>query len=649
MKPLRPWMWLPRNLTALFLAVAALAVVALVWLGVRLLEQDRALEAQRLEERRESAADRVVAALEQTLTAEDRKLADLRPETGRSAAQDVLWIKAGHQGLQAWPERALLYYPALPPVREASPQLYLAGEKAEFIDRNHERAVETFRALTASADPAVKAGAQLRLARNLRKLGRYEAALEVYEDLAGSAGVTLSGAPAELVARRARCAVLEELGRSEQLRLEAQGLYESLRSGRWQLDRASYLHYSHPLERWLKTGPSSDTGRQALAGAVDWLWRHWQTTREAEPDSSGRRSLHVQGTPVTVIWQASFDRLEALAAGPRYQQLRWFEPALRALDLTGVQVALLDAGDNLVHGPQPAAGSPQTRRVASVTGLPWTVAVSRSDTQADLGQFAQRRRLMLGGLVTLAVLVVAGSYLIARGVSRELAVARLQSDFVSAVSHEFRTPLTSLHQFTEILVEDDDLPVAERRSFYEALARATRRLTRLVESLLDFGRMEAGARPYRLEPLDAAQFAAAVAAEFRQEVSAQGFLIECHTPAGAVPVRADKDALAQALWNLLDNAVKYSGDSRTVRLEVERNEEVIIRVRDQGLGIPASEQKQVLRKFVRGSAAKACGIKGTGIGLTIVRHIVEAHGGRLALESEPGKGSTFTILLPIGG
>ena len=160
--------------------------------------------------------------------------------------------------------------------------------------------------------------------------------------------------------------------------------------------------------------------------------------------------------------------------------------------------------------------------------------------------------------MTLAVLVIAGSYLIARGVSRELAVARLQSDFVSAVSHEFRTPLTSLHQFTEILVEDDDLPAAERRSFYEALARATRRLTRLVESLLDFGRMEAGARPYRLEPLDAAPFAAAVAAEFWQEVSAQGFLIECHTPAGAVPVRADKDALAQALWNLLDNAVKYS-------------------------------------------------------------------------------------------
>jgi len=359
--------------------------------------------------------------------------------------------------------------------------------------------------------------------------------------------------------------------------------------------------------------------------------------------------LRIGGTPVVVIWRASYDRLAALIAGSRYQRVHWLEPAQRDLDLAGVQVTLLDAEENLVHGVRPSAGLPQTRRIASVTGLPWTVAVTNSNTQADLDQFVQRRRLLLGGLVTLALLVITSSYLIGRAVSRELAVARLQSDFVSAVSHEFRTPLTSLHQFTEILVEGDDLPAAERRTFYEALARATRRLTRLVESLLDFGRMEAGARPYRLEPLDAAQFATMVATEFRQEVSAQGFVIECDVPPEAIPVRADKDALAQAVWNLLDNAVKYSGDGGTVRLEVERNEEVAIRVRDQGVGIPASEQKQIFRKFARGSAAKARGIKGTGIGLTIVRHIVEAHGGRLALESEPGRGSAFTILLPLGG
>jgi signal transduction histidine kinase len=114
-------------------------------------------------------------------------------------------------------------------------------------------------------------------------------------------------------------------------------------------------------------------------------------------------------------------------------------------------------------------------------------------------------------------------------------------------------------------------------------------------------------------------------------------------------VQGDREALAQALWNLLDNAVKYSDDSRKVHVEVEAGTRIAIHIRDWGFGIPASERGQILRKFTRGSAAKAHGIKGTGIGLAMVKHVVDAHGGAIRIESEPGKGSTFTILLPAGG
>jgi two-component system phosphate regulon sensor histidine kinase PhoR len=281
--------------------------------------------------------------------------------------------------------------------------------------------------------------------------------------------------------------------------------------------------------------------------------------------------------------------------------------------------------------------------------LPWDVVLVNANLEADLSQFAQRRRLMAAGLAILALLVIAASYLIARAVRRELAAAQLQSDFVSAVSHDFRTPLTSMRQFTEMLVEDDDLPAEKRRAFYRAQERATRRLSRLVESLLDFGRMEAGARPYRREPLDAARLAQSVVDEFRQETSSDGFVIECTAPKERAMVKGDQEALAQALWNLLDNAVKYSGDSRTVRVEVEAGSRVAVRVRDQGFGIPPSERDQILRKFTRGSGARAHGIKGTGIGLAMVKHIVDAHGGKVLIDSEPGKGSTFTIELPAGG
>jgi two-component system phosphate regulon sensor histidine kinase PhoR len=161
--------------------------------------------------------------------------------------------------------------------------------------------------------------------------------------------------------------------------------------------------------------------------------------------------------------------------------------------------------------------------------------------------------------------------------------------------------------------------------------------------------MEAGARPYRLEPLDAGEFAESVVRDFRQEVAGAGFTVGYTAPTGHAMVRADREALAQALWNLLDNAVKYSGDSRDIGVEVEKANGVAIRVRDNGFGIGASEQKQIFRKFARGSAAREHGVKGTGIGLAMVKHIVDAHAGSITVDSEPGRGSTFTIILPAGG
>jgi signal transduction histidine kinase len=641
------WTRVPRNLTAAFLAVAAVSVVALIWLGVRLVAQDRALEAERLREKRESAADRVVAALDQALSADERSLASLSLEASDPGMSGLALIVSEAGELRVLPATGLPYYPVAAQLQEASTDVFRDAERLEFRDRDFDRAIEALRALSLSHDPAIQAGAQLRLARNLRKAGRPEAALKVYGDLAGVDDAAVAGAPADLVAGYARCALLEELGSGEDMREEASALREDLRAGRWCLDRDTYLYYVAQVGRWLETGPEGPTEGEALARALDWLWQSWRSGHPIEPGSSGRRSLGLDGTSVTVLWNATHDRLTALAADPSCQRTRWLEPAVDSIQPHGVRIAVLDAEGDLLHGERSSDPASESTRLASATGLPWTVVVADAGVEADLA-FAQRRRLMMAGLAALALLVIAGSFLIGRAMSRELAVARLQSDFVSAVSHEFRTPLTSLTQFTEMLVENESLPAETRRRYYEAQARATGRLSRLVESLLDFSRMEAGARPYRLEPLDAAELAQGVVEEFRLEVADQDFAIECDAPAGAM-VHADREALSQALWNLLDNAVKYSGSSRSVRVEVEGGREIALRVRDRGPGIPASERKQVFRKFARGSAARVGHVKGTGIGLAMVRHIVEAHGGRVTLDSEPGSGSTFTIVLPARG
>ena len=645
--------WLPPGRTVvLFVAVAAVSVVALVWMGARLLTQERALEAQRLQERREAAADRVVAALEQVLLAEERRLANPGvPDL--AVSDDLLVIVAGLTGIKVRPERAIPFYPVMPAARDAPSEPYSPAERLEFIERDHARAIAVLRSQTASPDPSVRAGARLRLARNLRKAGRPDEALEVFADLSADTG-TVSGLPAGLVGRSARCLLLEELGRRDALRREAGELREALASRLWTLDRDAYLHYAGQVTRWLNQEPPADDGRQALAEGVCWLWENVRAdTRKGDTEnvtfSMGRRSLRFQGTPVTVLWRASGDEITALVAGPRYQQRRWFDPVVTASDFSSVRIGVSDRGSGPIFGTPPAAGLPTTLRSATATALPWDISVATADPDSALSGFAQRRRFMIFGLALVVLFVIAASYFAGRAVSRELAAATLQTDFVSAVSHEFRTPLTSMKQFTEMLVEDDDLPAEERRTYYRAQERATRRLSRLVESLLDFGRMEAGARPYRSEPLDAAGLVRTVVEEFRQEGGCSSFSIECAVPEGAVPIDGDREALAQALWNLLDNAVKYSGDRRTVGVDVEDGGKLVaIHVRDQGLGITPTERRRIFEKFARGSSAAAAGIKGTGIGLAMVRHIVDAHGGKVTLESRPGTGSTFTIELPKG-
>lgn len=186
-----------------------------------------------------------------------------------------------------------------------------------------------------------------------------------------------------------------------------------------------------------------------------------------------------------------------------------------------------------------------------------------------------------------------------------------------------------------------------RQQSYDILARESERLQRLVESLLDFGRIEGRAVRYRFEPLDPAALVAGLVAEF-QKAAAQRYQIELTRPEDCLRIRADREALGLALWNLLDNAVKYSPDCPTVWVEVARERgRLAIRVRDQGMGIPVSEQKEIFKKFVRGAGSRTANIKGTGIGLTMAHHIIEAHDGEIRLESEPGKGSTFTVLLPL--
>jgi signal transduction histidine kinase len=351
---------------------------------------------------------------------------------------------------------------------------------------------------------------------------------------------------------------------------------------------------------------------------------------------------------VLIVWHRSSDRLVALVATRSFVRREWFRDVAEVSLRQRARVSLIGRDGQFWFGGEQPASTPLQRLMAE-TGLPFTISVTSSDPTGDTASYASRRRVWIALFVTVALLLIAGGYLVVRGVSRELEVARLQSEFVAAVSHEFRTPVASMRQLTEIL-DEGRVPEPERRSrYYGLLRRESERLQRLVEGLLDFRRMESGAAEYRFEVMDPTGVVRDVADEFAGSAGASGRL-QTEIAADLPRVRMDREAIARALWNLLDNAAKYSPPATPISLQAGvDNEHVVIRVRDRGPGIAPAEQRRIFRKFVRGESARATGARGTGLGLAMVADIMRAHRGEVQVVSQPGAGATFSLVLPPEG
>ena len=651
------WLRAPgRRLLVIFFATTAALVMALAWMSWQLVRQDSALAGQRIQERRENAADLAVAALQKSFSQVEEQLTALRAapvsEQSQLAARyagglprDSALFVIRSDSLEAFPAGRLVFYPGVARPATGTPAIFVAAEASEYRE-DYASAIAALRPLAIQPDPTIRAEALMRLGRNLWKSGQTGEALAVYGQLAQCQGARVAGLPAELVAREARLLVLERQEDQAELRREASALYAGLQSGTWHLDRASYEFYLREAAQRMRTMSPETAGNTPVALASEQMWQQWQGIHRGEASSSGHRLCWQDDQPVLLIWRGSAQGAVALALSRTYLESQWLNPLRSALKGLGARIAFVDSEGRTVAGESPGPGAQQTVRLASATQLPWTLSAV-SIPGAAPAAFAARRRLVLTGAFTLFLLVLAGSYFTSRAATREIAVARLQSDFVASVSHEFRTPITALRQLTELLVSGRVASDEDRRQYYEALARESERLHRLVEGLLNFGRLEAGAMHLRFEPLDVAEFLTSLVAEFEKGAEAHGHKIELAANGAAPQVRADRAALGCVVWNLLDNAVKYSPECPTVWVELRQDRDrAAIQVRDRGIGIPREEQKRIFLKFVRGAAAKEGSIRGAGVGLAMARQIVEAHGGEIALESQPGRGSIFTVLLP---
>jgi signal transduction histidine kinase len=267
-------------------------------------------------------------------------------------------------------------------------------------------------------------------------------------------------------------------------------------------------------------------------------------------------------------------------------------------------------------------------------------------TVADIGTRFARYNYMI--LAALSIFMIGGIWLTYRNVSREMNLARLKSDFVANVSHELRTPLALIRLYAETL-ELGRLSAKEKyQEYFRIIREESERLTALINNILDFSRIDAGRKEYEFQETNLAELVHSTLDSYRFQIQQNGFGFEENISSDIPPVRVDREAIARSLLNLVNNALKYSKDQKYIGVSLYRvNGSVNLEVRDRGIGIPANEHEKVFEKFYRCGDPLVHNVKGSGLGLSLVRHIARAHGGDVLVESAPNKGSKFTITLPL--
>ena len=259
--------------------------------------------------------------------------------------------------------------------------------------------------------------------------------------------------------------------------------------------------------------------------------------------------------------------------------------------------------------------------------------------------------IWIAGLALVLGIAVFGGYLLLRDVNRDVRMTEVRAQFIASVSHELKTPLTAIRMFAETLSLGAARAMSERSLEYlETIVNESERLARLVDNVLDFSKIEQGKKIYRSRPMRLEDVAESALRTMQFPLAQQGFQLHFSVQPDMPELSADPVAIQQAILNVLTNAMNYSGDAREIDLRLAaRGGDAVFDVEDRGLGLAPEERKHVFEKFYRAPSHEARLIAGTGLGLTLVAHIAKAHGGRVEVESAPGVGSIFSILLPIGG
>ena len=278
----------------------------------------------------------------------------------------------------------------------------------------------------------------------------------------------------------------------------------------------------------------------------------------------------------------------------------------------------------------------------------WTIKLYTEPTGLINTLFFSGHNIFLFIFIFIALVLALGLFFTIQIVSKELQLSKMKSDFISTVSHEFKSPLTSIRHITDMLVFKRVPTELKKQEYYEIIQQQSERLSHLINNILDFSKLEEGKKKFRFKPVLIDPIIQETVLSFKNSIPDKNFKInykhENHLP----KINADKVAITQVIHNLLDNAFKYSGNSDLIEVYAKSDpKSVIISVKDYGIGIPVEDKDKIYSRFYRIRNDHTNQMKGSGIGLTIVKQIIKYHGGTISLESKVDSGSTFSIKLPI--
>ncbi len=661
-----------------------------------LLEKERLSEHSALAQRIANSIQERISAVEESFFRSVTEHDELPPEPSfltsleRLKSQqpliDEVFLVAGTGHIQL-PLARLLFLPdgsegstALPP----EPPLLLLGQQSEFQQKRHEDALLRYQeALAQASSREAKAEALSAVARVQKKLNLLPAAIESYETMARECGRTpmSSGIPYALAARLEVATLRAASGDPDGAAQTLVRLYEDLIGGGWAIDVSQYEFLAQQMAESMDAILSQDAPVEPYKNSFEVL-----RDKEKEQRAITDRLLAFQenATPtllskiprntesptetfkrvaldigehmylISLVGRPTRDGSQrgtwGLLLDSEYLKTRLLPSVIgQCIPSAGIQWVLRGRDDEvLLRSDHPESGWMTVRTDFARDFPPWSLELYQQSPRLLETLLTSRRGVYLYMFVLLAGILIFGLSLTIRIVTHELELGRMKSDFVSTVSHEFKSPLTSIRQLAEMLQSGRVGSEERRQRYYDVLVEQSERLAALIDNILDFAKMEEGKRRFECETVDVGPLLQDLVATIQQRVSHDGFAVQMKIDTPLPPVRVDRAAITQAIANLIDNAIKYSAGAKDVYVRgFLEDQYLVIAVQDLGMGIKSEEIDKVFERFYRGGDPLTRAVKGSGLGLTLVRQIVEAHRGSVQVQSEPGRGSTFSIRLPL--